>query len=315
MDLFVKQQILSRTAAKQIFQGELNLAESKARAAAVVHPSLPGQVPPARFGICEDPSSFVVSVAATAVDHLSEKFICGGFGGPEALAHVESLSSDDIQALGQLATPDFDLAQEIFLPRVASTELAVPEFRGLLDSVGATRELASLLQHYPVEGLARKVFRMSTLLKRSMVQLREAKRQLETRGAQASRDLLKTLTELRDATTAFALLSKYWDDSFRVAKQKLEQEAAKHAREFKASAQNPECEEDALQVQLARMAQDRDDLESYVHTLKARIKAGSMNVDRGMNALKQNKTGVDGNWPRLKSLLEHAKDNQAPPSD
>ncbi|KAG7375324.1 hypothetical protein PHYPSEUDO_001819 [Phytophthora pseudosyringae] len=37
-----------------------------------------------------------------------------------------------------------------------------------------------------------------------------------------------------------------------------------------------------------------------------------MNVVKVMNFLNRRKTRVDGNWPRLKELLEFAKDNRAP---
>ncbi|KAE9306428.1 hypothetical protein PF008_g21470 [Phytophthora fragariae] len=159
--LLVTQQIISAATAKHIFQGELNLAEVKSTAAAAAAPFLPGDVPPARFGVQQDLSSFVVGVSANHTDHLSEKFLRDGYGGFEVLTLVEALSDEDIRDLTEMTDSRLSIRPELLSPRPAKFAATVPEFRDLLGSLDAQRELASLLQHYPVEGLARKVFKMS----------------------------------------------------------------------------------------------------------------------------------------------------------
>ncbi|GMF41669.1 unnamed protein product [Phytophthora fragariaefolia] len=86
--LLVTQQVISAATAKWIFQGELNLERPDSAAAAGVDPALPGDVPSARFGVCQDPSSFVVGVTATHTDLLSEHFMRDGYGGLETLIFV-----------------------------------------------------------------------------------------------------------------------------------------------------------------------------------------------------------------------------------
>ncbi|GMF61108.1 unnamed protein product [Phytophthora fragariaefolia] len=202
---------------------------------------------------------------------------------------------------------------ELLLPRPAGSTATAPEFRDLLGSLDARRELASLLQHYPVDGLARKVFRMSTLLKQTLEQLREAKRQLRSNGSQDGVVLLEKLTEISNMKTGIALLNQHWKEAFVTSKRRLDQEISDHARVFKHAAQIHEREEEALRTKLEIASQERDDVFAYIRVLKNQLKAGSLNVPRVMNFLNQHQTQVVGNWPRLKGLLEHIKDHKAPP--
>ncbi|KAE9313413.1 hypothetical protein PF008_g19735 [Phytophthora fragariae] len=169
--LLVTQQIISEATAKYIFQGELNLTQSNSAAAAAANPTLPGEVPPSRFGVRQDPSSFVVGIPAKHADRLSERFMREGYGGLETLTFVETLSDEDVRDLWEMTDSRLGIRPELLLPRPADSTGTVSEFRDLLGSLDGRRELASLLQHYPVDGLARKVFRISTLLKRTLEQL------------------------------------------------------------------------------------------------------------------------------------------------
>ncbi|KAE9045555.1 hypothetical protein PR003_g25200 [Phytophthora rubi] len=313
--LLVTQQIISAATAKHIFQGELSLARSDSAAAAAAHPNYPGDVPPTHFGVKQDPSSFIVGVPATSSDRLAERFMRDGYGGLEALAFVETLSDEDIQDLSEMVHPRLSIRPDLLLPKPVNTTATVPEFRDLLGSMSAKRELASLLRHYPVEGLARKVFNMSTLLKQTLVQLREAKRQLQSSGSRDGSELLEKLSEINAMKTGFALLNQHWKEAFLVCKRQLDQELSDHARDFKRAAQNHEQEEEALRSRLASMTQERDDMFAFARVLDHRLKAGSINVPRVMNVLNQHQTQVVGNWPRLKALLEHLKDHQAPPDN
>ncbi|KAE9312918.1 hypothetical protein PF001_g8993 [Phytophthora fragariae] len=155
-------------------------ASSDSATAATTKPTLPGDVPPARFGVHQVPSSFVVGVPANHADRLMRD----GYGGLEAITFVESLSDEDIRDLSETTDSRLSIRPELLLPRSADSTATVPEFRDFLGSLDASRKLASLLRHYPVEGLARKVLRMSTLLKRTLEQFGEAKRQLRSNGSQ-----------------------------------------------------------------------------------------------------------------------------------
>ncbi|KAE8966736.1 hypothetical protein PR001_g28308 [Phytophthora rubi] len=313
--LLVTQQVISAATAKYIFQGELNLARSDSAAAAAAHPHCPGDVPPTRFGVKQDPSSFIVGVPATSSDRLAERFMRDGYGGLETLAFVETLSDEGIQDLSEMVNPRLSIRPDLLLPKSVEATATVPEFRDLLSSMSARRELASLLQHYPVEGLARKVFKMSTLLKQTLVQLREAKRQLQSSGSRDGSELLDKLSEISAMKTGFALLNQHWKEAFLVCKRQLDRELSDHARDFKRAAQNHEQGEEALRSRLASMTQERDDMFAFARGLDRRLKAGSINVPKVMNFLNQHQTQVVGNWPRLNALLEHLKDHQVPPDN
>ncbi|KAE9336454.1 hypothetical protein PR003_g12503 [Phytophthora rubi] len=97
--LLVTQQIISEATAKYIFQGELNLTQSNSAAA---NPTLPGEVPPSRFGVRQDLSSFVVGIPAKHADRLSERFMRDGYGGLETLTFVETLSDEDVRDLSEM---------------------------------------------------------------------------------------------------------------------------------------------------------------------------------------------------------------------
>ncbi|KAE8969166.1 hypothetical protein PR001_g27580 [Phytophthora rubi] len=290
--LLVTQQIISAATAKYIFQGEQNLARSDSAAAADAHPHCPGDVPPARFGVKQDPSSFIVGVPATCSDRLAERFMRDGYGGLEALAVVETRSDEDIQDLSEMVNPRLSIRPDLLLPKSVEATATVPEFRDLLGSMSAKRELASLLQHYPVEGLARKVFKMSTLLKQTLVQLREAKRQLQSSGSRDGSELLEKLSEISAMKTGFALLNQHWKEAFLVCKRQLDQEFSDHARDFKRAAQSHEQEEEALRSPLASMTQERDNMFAFARSLERRLKAGSINVPRVMNFLNQHQTQI-----------------------
>ncbi|KAE9188147.1 hypothetical protein PF002_g25387 [Phytophthora fragariae] len=235
-----------------------------------------------------------------------------GYGGLETLAFVETLSDEDIQDLSEMVNPRLSIRPDLLLPKSVEATATVPEFRDLLSSMSARRELASLLQHYPVEGLAWKVFKMSTLLKQALVQLREAKRQLQSSGSRDGSELLEKLSEISAMKTGFALLNQHWKEAFLVCKRQLDRELSDHARDFKRAAQNHEQEEEALRSRLASMTQERDDMFAFARGLDRRLKAGSINVPKVMNFLNQHQTQVVGNWPPLKALLEHLKDHQVP---
>ncbi|KAE9323590.1 hypothetical protein PF001_g3858 [Phytophthora fragariae] len=207
--LLVTQQVISETTAKHIFQGELNLVHSDSATAAAMHPYSLGDIPPACFRVKQDPSSFIVSVPANSSDRLTERFMRDGYGRLEVLFFVETLSGEDIRDLSEMVNPRLSIRLDLLLPKTTDTVATVPEFRDLLSSMDAKRELASLLQQYPVEGLAQKVFKLSTLLKQALVQLREVKRQLQSSGSRDGSELLENLSEISAMKTGFTVLNQH----------------------------------------------------------------------------------------------------------
>ncbi|ETM97403.1 hypothetical protein PPTG_20316, partial [Phytophthora nicotianae INRA-310] len=94
----------------------------------------------------------------------------------------------------------------------------------------------------------------------------------------------------------------------------LDHKASEHDRDFKRAARDREREARALQAQVDSLSQENDDLRDCIRGLENRLTARSLNVARTMNFLNRHGTRVDGSWPRLKALLEHAKDSKMPPS-
>ncbi|GMF15943.1 unnamed protein product [Phytophthora fragariaefolia] len=286
--LLVTQQVISEATAKFIFQGDLNLAQSAFAAAS--HPTLPGDVPSAHFEVHQDPPSFVVGVPATNKDRLTEHFMRDGYGGLETLVFVETISDEDMQDLTGIINPKLSMRPELLLPRSVEPSATVPEFRDLLSSLDARREL-------------------------TLAQLRETKRHLRSSGSWDSAELLKKITEIDSMKTGFAFLNQHWKEAFLVSKRQLDQEVADHTRDFKRASQIPEQEEEALRSRLMVVTRERDDVFAYARSLKDQLKAGSLDIPQVMNFLNQYQTRVVGNWSRLKSLLEHLKDHKTPPSD
>ncbi|EGZ04480.1 hypothetical protein PHYSODRAFT_343229 [Phytophthora sojae] len=252
----------------------LSLQDSCSRAAQSSNPELAGQSPPARFAVSSDLN----------LTFLQGVFPAHGFGGIEALWTVESLTDKEIQELIDLLDPGMELHRSVLRLRSSDTGRSISELHGLLDSIAAKRELASLLQCYDLDGLARRVFGTTSLD-----------------------------SELQKAKRDIAVLNRCWEETLEVATKKREQEIKDHDRDFKRAAQEHERQEQALQLQIDKLSRENDDLRSTVRTMTSRLKAGSMNVGRTMNFLNRHNTRVDGNWPRLKALLECAKDNKLPP--
>ncbi|ETI31089.1 hypothetical protein F443_21880, partial [Phytophthora nicotianae P1569] len=122
------------------------------------------------------------------------------------------------------------------------------------------------------------------------------------------------MIELDNVRSGFSILSNFWDDQFQLARKQLDHKISEHDRDFKRAAQDHEREARALQAQVDSLSQENDDLRDCIRGLENRLSAGSLNVARTMNFLNRHGTRVDGNWPRLKALLEHAKDSKIPPS-
>lgn len=115
---------------------------------------------------------------------------------------------------------------------------------------------------------------MFRLLRRVLDRLCQAEKQLESQGLRTSQELLATLEELRNVKSAYTLLSEFWNNQFEAARERVEQEAADHARDFKRTALKHERQEQALQAQKDSHHREFDDLRLHIQALKARLKGG-----------------------------------------
>ncbi|GMF18642.1 unnamed protein product [Phytophthora fragariaefolia] len=219
--LLVTQQVISAATAKCIFQGELNLERSDSAAAAEADPAFPGDVPAARFGVRQDPSSFVVGVPATHADLLSEHFICEGYGGLETLMFVETLSDEDVQDLSEMTDSRLSIRPELLLPRSADSADTVPEFRELLgggsgDGSELLEKLSEISNMKTGFALLNQHWKEAFLVsKRQLDQeiadhTRDFKRvtQIHEREEEALRSKLAAMTQERDDIFAYARLLK-----------------------------------------------------------------------------------------------------------
>ncbi|KAG7375323.1 hypothetical protein PHYPSEUDO_001818 [Phytophthora pseudosyringae] len=267
----IRQHVMSRSLARLLYQRQLSLQDDRSNKAQAAHPAMPGQIPPTRFDAPSDrfpdESRMFVGVPATGLDYRTEAFLYEGYGGLESLVAVESLSEEDIQDLMKFLDPSIDIRREVLVPRSQDSEWSLPEFRDLLESIGSQRKLASLVRHYDSEGLARKVFGMSTLLRRVLGQLRQTKEQLESHGLHASRSLLDRLTEIQDVKANFGLLNKYWETQFAAAETKLDRKASDHARDFKRAAREHDRQEEVLRAENDTLHREVDDLQAHVRSL------------------------------------------------
>ncbi|KAH7488567.1 uncharacterized protein KRP23_2513 [Phytophthora ramorum] len=305
---------LHKFAAQHIFQAELDQLRDSAQAALAAQPAMAGQFPPARF---DAPSSVripdvkFVGVPATAQDILEDSFTCDGFGGLEALIGVEGLSEAHVREIVRRVAPDAQVDRDFLVPQ--DSDWTPEEFRTFLERPGAKRELASLVRLYGSQDLARRVFWMVTMFRRALDRLDRAEAQLKSDGKTTSQQLLNADSELREVKRQFGLQQAYFEKMFASAREKMDQEAKIHDRDFKRAALEHKHQEDALQARNDELQRKVEDLEDHVRALDRRLRAGSLNVPRVMNFLNRGKTRVAGNWGRLKGLLELAKDNQPVP--
>uniref|UniRef100_H3H207 Uncharacterized protein n=1 Tax=Phytophthora ramorum TaxID=164328 RepID=H3H207_PHYRM len=197
---------LHKFVAQHIFQTELDQLRDSAQSALAAQPAMPGQFPPARF---DAPSSVripdvkFVGVPATAQDILEDSFTCDGFGGLEALIGVEGLSEAQVREIVQRVAPDAQVDRDFLVPQ--DSDWTPEEFRTLLESPGAKRELASLVRLYGSQDLARRIFWMVTMFRRALDRLDRAEAQLKSDGKTTSQQLLNADSELREVKRQFGL--------------------------------------------------------------------------------------------------------------
>ncbi|OWY92696.1 hypothetical protein PHMEG_00038191 [Phytophthora megakarya] len=166
------QNLLSTWLATSTFLTELDAADAKAHSVVAASFSVAGQVPPVQI---TSPPSYspcsttqFVGVPAFDVARLGTVLLRAGYGGLENLVEIEYLSDQDKVDLSKLLSEDQDIQRELLVPRDASAEPSPSDFRDMITGIPAQRELAALLRVYEPQGLACKVFGMSTPLKRML---------------------------------------------------------------------------------------------------------------------------------------------------
>ncbi|OWZ19007.1 hypothetical protein PHMEG_0006815 [Phytophthora megakarya] len=166
------QNLLSTWLAKSTFLTELDQADAKAHFVIAATRSAAGQVPPVQI---TSPPSY--SPCSTT------QFV-----------GIEYLSDQDRSDLSELLSEDQDIQRELLMPRDASVELSPSDFRDMITGIPTQRELAALLRVYEPQGLARRVFGMSTLLKR-MLDKHRVSLQAQRRLSESDRDFNRATEE------------------------------------------------------------------------------------------------------------------------
>ncbi|ETO72519.1 hypothetical protein F444_11401, partial [Phytophthora nicotianae P1976] len=273
--------------------------DDKVKAAIAGHPAGRIEYPPAFFTLPMPGSSdshSVVGIPASIEDYTSGANMRDGFGGLESIFPVEHLSDAELR----------DVARLLGLDDVATTRF--PRC-GWFDSCETRISFSG--PRLWLRAIRSSVFGTSTALHRAVKELREFQGQLN----ESALKNIKRVAELMIELDNLSILSNFWDDQFQLARKQLDHKASEHDWDFKRAAQDHEPEARALQAQVDSLSQENDDLRDCIRGLENRLTAGSLNVARTMNFLNRHGTRVDGNWPRLKALLEHAKDSKMPPSD
>ncbi|OWY92208.1 hypothetical protein PHMEG_00038876, partial [Phytophthora megakarya] len=192
------------------------------------------------------------------------------------------MSDLDRNDLSKLLSEDQDIQRELLVPRDASAEPSPNDFRNLVTGIPAQRELAALLRVYEPQGLARKVFGMSTLLKRI-----------------ARRD--------------FALLKQAFDQQVTEVLEQAHSRLSESDHDFRRTTEEHSRQEQVLRDTNAELQRQLEDYRLANRQLEDRLRGGAFKVGRVMNFLNRHNARVSGNWPRLKALLEKFKDGSLPP--
>ncbi|OWZ07993.1 hypothetical protein PHMEG_00019532 [Phytophthora megakarya] len=209
-----------------------------------------------------------------------------GYGGLENLVEVEHLSDQDRADLSKLLSEDQDIQRELLVPRDASVEPSPSDFRDMITGIPAQRELAALLRVYDPQGLARKVFGMSTLLKRMLDRHRVSQ-------------VACTLGTSKTTVAEILEQAQSW--------------LSESDRDFQRAPEEHGRQERVLRDENADLQRQLEDYRLANRQLEDRLRGGTFKVGRVMNFLNRHNARVSGNWPRLKALLEKFKDGSLPP--
>ncbi|OWZ01650.1 hypothetical protein PHMEG_00026922 [Phytophthora megakarya] len=310
------QNLLSTLPAKATFLTELDGADTKARSV-VATPSVAGLVPPVQI---TSPQSYwpysttqFVGVPAFDVDRLGIVLLRDSYGGLENLVEIEHLSDQDKADLSKLLSEDQDIQRELLVPRDASVEFSPSDFRHLVTDIPAQRELAALGRVYEPQGLARKVFGMSTPLKRMLDKHRVSLVTCTLGTSKMTLELDNSSDEARCAHRDFALLKKAFNQQVVEILEQAQSRLSESDRDFQRAAEEHSRQEQVLRDENAELHRQLEDHRLVNRQLEDRPRGGTFKVGRVMNFLNRHNARVSGNWPCLKALLERFKDGSLPP--
>ncbi|OWY98206.1 hypothetical protein PHMEG_00031081 [Phytophthora megakarya] len=263
------------------FLTELDAADAKAHSAIAITPSV-------------------------AVISLGTVLLRAGYGGLENLVEVEHLSDQDSADLSKLLSADQDIQRELLVPQDASVELSPSDFRNLVTGIPAQRELAVLLRVYEPQGLARKVFGMSTLLKRMLDRHRVPQVACTLGTSKTTLELGNSSDDARSARRDFVLLKKAFDQQVAEILEQAQSRLSESDRDFQRATEEHSRQEQVLRDENAELQRQLEDYRLANRRLEGRLRGGTFKVGRVMNFLNRHNARVSANWPRPKALLERS---------
>ncbi|OWZ04692.1 hypothetical protein PHMEG_00023364 [Phytophthora megakarya] len=248
----------------------------------------------------------LVGIPATREHLKTGAFIQNGYGGLEVLIQMESLGLQELGSLADYVADGKDIYDFILTPR------DVPLLDGYLDeatkSVEFQREVASILTEFTPDQLAQRVFGTVPVLRKVIAERRMLSCQLAL-ADQTTQDVAKGLVEIERLNKELVFVR----DSLKKHIQKQDEDDEFHADRHRAD----------LQKYLAEEQANVRGLQAQVSTLQSRLQAEGarqgacrrprLDVDQVMNFLNAN-SQLSLQWPRLRSLLEHCRDNTHIPS-
>ncbi|OWZ10030.1 LOW QUALITY PROTEIN: hypothetical protein PHMEG_00017179 [Phytophthora megakarya] len=279
--------------AKSTFLTELDAADTKARSVVAATPLAAGQVPPVQITSAPSYSpcstTQFVGVPAFDVDHLGNVLLRSGYGGLDNLVEIEHLSVQDKADLSKLLIEDQDIQRELLVPRDTSVELSPSDFRNLVTGTPAQRELAALLRVYEPQGLARRVFGMSTLLKRMLDKHRVSLVSCTLGTSKTTLELGNSSDKARCARD-FALLEKAFNQQVVEILEQAQSRLSESDRDFQRAAEEHNRQEQVLRDENAELQRQIEDYRLVNRQLEDRLRGGTFKVGRVMNFLNHHNT-------------------------
>ncbi|OWY93210.1 hypothetical protein PHMEG_00037476 [Phytophthora megakarya] len=226
---------------------------------------------------------------------------------------MEYLSDQDKADLSKLLSEDQDIQRELLIPRDASVELSPSDFRNLVTGIPAQRELAALLRVYEPQGLARKVFGKSTLLKRMLDRHRVSQVACTLGTLKTTLELGNSSDDARNARRDFVLLKQAFDQQVTEVFEQAQSRLSESDRDFRCATEEHNRQEQVRRDENTDLQRQLEDYRLANQQLEDRLRGGTFKVGRVMNFLNRHNARVSGNWPRLKALLKKFKDGSLPP--